>query len=249
MLTALALALATAPARAQGGPPLVTDDPDTVPTGHWEINLAANDSEVPGLTQWSLPDADINYGLSEHLQLKVDTPFLLSKASSSSTEAGLGASDLGVRWRFIDKERAGFAMSTYPQVLVNLTPSSYRRGLTEPGSLWFLPIEASVEAAGLGLDAEVGRYLATSPVTRAVLPDAWAAGFVVSRPCLPALECLAEIRTTVTPGDVQTLLNIGGRRQLSDALTLLFAVGHDFGPSAAYDHQDLLFYLGLQIER
>ena len=35
------LMVAVGAARAQGGPPLVTDDPDTPGDGHWEINLAA----------------------------------------------------------------------------------------------------------------------------------------------------------------------------------------------------------------
>jgi hypothetical protein len=248
VIVAAMLAGASGPARAQGGPPMVTDDPDTVPIGHWEINLAAIGTQVPGLRQLSLPDADINYGLSEHTQLKLDTPWLLSKADGAGVQSGLGGTDLGLRWRFIDRARAGFAMSIYPQVLVNALPGSYRRGLTAAGSTWFLPIEASTEIAGFGVDGEVGRYLASSPLTRALQPDAWAAGLILSRECLPELECLAEIRNTIAPHDVQTLINLGGRRKLNDALTLLFALGHDFGP-AAYDHQELLFYLGVQVTR
>ena len=35
---------------------------------------------------------------------------------------------------------------------------------------------------------------------------------------------------------------------VSDSLSLLFAVGHAFGP-ARPDHEQLLFYLGLQVQR
>jgi len=39
----LAILILLVPARAfgQGGPPLITDDPDTPGPGYWEINLAA----------------------------------------------------------------------------------------------------------------------------------------------------------------------------------------------------------------
>jgi hypothetical protein len=227
-------------ALAQGGPPLVTDDPDTPPNGHWEINLAAIGSATPGLRQLSLPDADINYGWGDHIQLKIDTPWLLSEAGGDAVQSGLGASELGVKWRFIDRESAGFSMSTYPQLSTNFAPSSYRRDITEPGKVWFLPLEASTELAGFGLDGEVGRYLATHE------PDAWAAGVIVSRECVPQLECLAEIRETLAPHDAQTLFNLGGRRKINDSLALLFAIGRDVGPMS-YDHQTLLFYLGMQV--
>jgi len=86
--------------RAQGGPPLVTDDPDTPPDGHWEINLATIGVRSTGEEQLSLPDADINYGWSDHIQLKIDTPWLLSRADGEPAKSGLGATDLDstVNW-------------------------------------------------------------------------------------------------------------------------------------------------------
>jgi hypothetical protein len=246
LLLVLASAIAP-PCRAQGGPPLVTDDPDTPPDGHWEINLAAIGEGIPGARQLSLPDADINYGFGDHIQLKLDTPWLLSQTDGGPLLGGLGGSQLGVKWRFLDRATSGFSMSTYPQVLVNFVPGSYRRGLTEPGQTWFLPIEASTEVAGFGIDGEVGRYLSTSPLTRAVQPDAWATGLILSRDdCVAKLECLFEVRETIAPGDSQTLINFGGRRSITESLSFMFAVGHDFGP-ATYDHAELLFYLGVQV--
>jgi hypothetical protein len=40
LVATLATAFLPAPAFAQGGPPLITDDPDTPGPGHWEINIA-----------------------------------------------------------------------------------------------------------------------------------------------------------------------------------------------------------------
>jgi hypothetical protein len=231
-----------APLWAQGGPPLVTDDPDTPPDGHWEINLAAIGSRTPGVRQLSIPDADINYGWGDHIQLKLDTPWLLSQSQGDALQSGLGASELGVKWRFVDQKTAGFSMSTYPQLSINFAPSSYRRGLTQSGKVWFLPLEASTEVAGFGLDGEVGRYRSTAG------PDAWAAGLIVSRGCAAQWECLLEIRETVQPRNAQTLFNIGGRRKINESLALLLALGRDAGPSSP-NHQSLLFYVGVQVLR
>jgi hypothetical protein len=247
LLVAAAIGMPIA-SRGQGGPPLVTDDPDTPPDGHWEINLAAIGVRFTGEEQLSLPDADINYGWGDHVQLKFDTPRLLSRADGEPAKSGLGATNLGVKWRFVDADRSGFSMSTYPQVLINTLPSSYRRGLTAPGQTWLLPVELSTQRGGFAFDGELGRYVSTSLLARLEQPDAWVAGFIVSRDCAPRLECLAEIRQAFASGDAQTLLNIGGHRQLSESLSLLFAAGHEFGP-ARPDHEQLLFYVGMQVLR
>jgi len=52
-LTAL-FGLAPLASWAQGGPPLVTDDPDTPGNGRWEINVAAIGAHTPGLSQLSI---------------------------------------------------------------------------------------------------------------------------------------------------------------------------------------------------
>ncbi|MDB5977219.1 MAG: hypothetical protein JWR07_3979 [Nevskia sp.] len=246
LLPGLALFIACAcfpqPLLAQGGPPLVTDDPDTPGNGHWEINLGAIGSHVPGLSQLALPDADINYGWGDHVQLKVDTPWLIADKSGEGLKFGLGTSEVGIKWRFIDAERAGFAMSTYPQVAINFAASSSRRDLTAPGRQWFLPLEASMQLGGFAVDGEVGRSFGTQAA------DAWVAGLILSHGCGGTLECLAEIHETLAPHDAQTLLNLGARLRLGDTLSLLAALGRDVGVRSD-DRQDLSFYLGLQVLR
>jgi hypothetical protein len=50
-------------AHAQGGPPMITDDPGTPGDGHWEINIAATGRHASSFTEAELPLIDINYGL------------------------------------------------------------------------------------------------------------------------------------------------------------------------------------------
>src|SRR5580658_9874397 len=91
-------------ALAQGGPPMVTDDPNTPGNGRWEINLAAIGNHSPGLAELTVPDADINYGWGDHLQLKLDTAWLVADEAGRGVTSGAGAPDLGVKWRFLDQE-------------------------------------------------------------------------------------------------------------------------------------------------
>ncbi len=72
-LLILLLAFSSRGAFAQGGPPMVTDDPGTPGSGNWEINIAALGAFSSSQQLIQTPYFDINYGLGERLQLKVET--------------------------------------------------------------------------------------------------------------------------------------------------------------------------------
>src|SRR5207249_1143679 len=127
----LAAALVPRPIHAQGGPPLITDDPGTPGNGHWEINLALTTEQTRRERLFALPLADINYGLGQRIQLKCEIPWLLKQ--EGPTLSGLGSPRLGIKWRFVDEEPHGFSMSCYPQFTFNLVSDSARRGLVEGG--------------------------------------------------------------------------------------------------------------------
>ena len=227
---------------AQGGPPLVTDDPETPGDGHWEVNLAATGDRTSGRWQIAMPDADINYGLGEHIQLKLDIPWNIVHESGESWKSGLGSSQVGIKWRFVDIEDSGFSMSVYPQYTWNWQSSSVNRGITEPGTQFFLPVEIATVAGDFGLDAEVGRNFVQEG------PNQWVVGGVVAHSCGEKVECVGEVHVTAAPHDVQTLVNLGFHWQLNESLFLLGAAGREFGPSSP-DQSRFHFYLGFQILR
>jgi hypothetical protein len=78
---ALAAFIARA-AFAQGGPPMITDDPGTPGNGHWENNVAIAFAHRPN--EWSIdaPAIDLNYGWGDHIQLTLQTSAALLNASS-----------------------------------------------------------------------------------------------------------------------------------------------------------------------
>jgi hypothetical protein len=235
----LAVILTTA-AHAQGGPPLVTDDPDTPGSGNWEINAAVIGAQSHRHWDLAAPDLDINYGWGEHVQLKVDLNWASAEASDGRRLSGLGAADFGVKWRFVDQDKSGFALSIYPQLLMNLAPSSATRGLTSENREFFLPAEISTVYGAFQFDAEAGRNF----VQRG--PDAWVAGVIVSHACGPNLECGFELHGVVIERQLEPLVNLGVHWKLAKHVILLAALGRDIGPGAE-GGQSFLFYFGFQL--
>jgi hypothetical protein len=234
------LAVASGEAFAQGGPPLVTDDPETPGNGHWEINLATTGERTVGRSSFAAPDADLNYGWGEHIQLKVDVPLNVVHETGKPWKTGLGAPDIGVKWRFIDIEDSGFSMSTYPQYTRNWLSSTARRGISPPGKQFLLPIEVATVVHGYSLDAEAGATFVQYGTTQ------WILGGIVAHTCAQGVECLVEVHRIQAPSDSQTLLNLGLHWKLNESAFVLAAVGREFGQQSD-DQQRLLFYLGVQL--
>jgi len=249
----LGLTITMGSAWAVGGPPLVTDDPDTPGDGHWEINLATIAQRTLDGKSVNLPDADINYGWGDYIQLKADVPWTYAQQPGENWKSGPGFANYGVKWRFIDEEESGFSVSTYPQYAHSLSSASIDRGVAQSGGQYFLPIETSAKVNGFDLDAEVGRNFVQGGANQ------WVAGIVVGHDCAKDIECLIELHESYTesgvqgsgpiqPGSTQSLVNLGLTWKLTENLSLLAAGGKEFGKQTSYQLQSL-FYLGIQITR
>jgi hypothetical protein len=130
-------------ALAQGGPPMVTDDPITVEKGHWENNLGFTFEHNGDEYVFEVPHEDLNYGLSEHIQLKAEIPFIinhLENNENNGTVSGFGELNLGVKWKIIDSKKADVKAGIYPQFSLNITSISSDKGLTDEGVEFFLPL-------------------------------------------------------------------------------------------------------------
>src|SRR5947207_12054035 len=112
---------------AQGGPPLVTDDPLTPGNGHWKINVAWALSQKQNERLFAIPLIDINYGLGERIQLKAEVPWLVLQRRREGIQSGIGSANFGVKWRVLDKHPHSFALYRYPQVEIGAYASSARR--------------------------------------------------------------------------------------------------------------------------
>lgn len=238
----IGLLIGFACAFAQGGPPLVTDDPGTPGDGRWEINLATTGAHGEHSWNVNLFDADINYGVGDNVQLNLDVPWSYIDATGQGGRSGLGAIDAGVKWRFVDEADAGFSMSTYPHYLSAWSASSRRRGIASADDEFYLPVEFSKTLAGYEFAAELGRNFIERQA------DEWKAGVVVGHACFGAADCLVEVHRTWVAHDNQTLVNFGLHWELTPSVALLAAAGRDVG-GAPTDRQSFVFYFGVQLLR
>jgi hypothetical protein len=227
--------------KAQGGPPMITDDTETVPTRHWEINLGFTIERGADGRLFRLPIYDVNYGLGKRLQLKVEIPYLLSHQNGQKGIHGLGNTNIGVRYRFRDeKENHPIALSIYPQFEFNNPTSSVRKGLVDRGPEFLMPLQWQTAVGKFGINGDIGYRFKRGP-------DEMIYGVVVGREFKEAYEILAEIhgegpRSKLS--DSEVVYNFGSRVKLTEHTNLLVSAG-----KSIRRHRDPRFigYLGLQI--
>lgn len=242
-LAALALFLSPAPASfAQGGPPMLTDDPGTPGSGAWEINIAYLEQRTQQERLRSFPHVDFNYGLGEHVQLKYETGWLFADApEGGGVKSGLDDSLLGVKWRFLDQQRSGVDMSVYPQLQLENSASSVSQGIAEPGPNLFLPVEIAHDFGRIRLVGEVGYQYFRSQ------ENEWVVGVLGALEASDTLELLVEVRsyseTFPNRGDV--IMNLGLRRTLGSKVKLLASAGT--GLTSGQGTTTFICYLGVQL--
>jgi hypothetical protein len=237
----LAFSLVPMALRAQGGPPLLTDDPGTPGNRHWEINVGFTVERSSAATLLETPRIDLNYGLGERIQLKYELPWRVLEPSSMGTRSGLGNSLMGVKWRFLDEERGGISISTYPQLEFNNPTSSADRDLAEKGLQFLLPVETSKRIGPLQVNLEFGYHF------KEFRPDEWLYGLAVAYRVHPRLELLGELHGTSLRNFAQDelIFDLGGRFRLDRHLVLLFTTGRSV--RGVPDEAPFLFgYWGLQ---
>jgi len=239
-LVALVAIFLPAPAWAQGGPPLVTDDPDTPGPGYWEINLSTFLDRRLNASTIEAPRVDANYGVGQRIQLKFEVPWL-QESDNGLVQTGAGNAVAGVKYRFVGYEGKTIAWSVYPQLEFNTTHGSVTKGLVEDGRQLLLPTELTLEILHVEINGEVGRRFAETG------GGGWIYGVSTEGHVAPRLELLAEVHgERPKDGSTDWLVNFGARPKLTRQTILMLAVGRGLsGP--ADERSRLLFYAGLQL--
>jgi hypothetical protein len=243
LAAAALLWLAAAALRAQGGPPLVTDDPGTPGNRNWEVNVAFTYQSQEGERVFEAPLIDANYGLGERIQLKVEIPWLVQDVSGESGVNGPGNALVGIKYRFLDEDRAGVALAVYPQLEVRTSASSVRSGLVEEGTGAILPLIAQKRLGPMSADVEIG------PVVRSGQKPRWFGGLAVGGDVSEDLDLAAEVfvDTSAQFSDSNASFNAGGRWKLGTHFVTLFSAGTGIHGSPDRPRFQLLTYLGLQL--
>lgn len=236
---AAALVAAAGPARAQGGPPLFTDDPGTPGPGNWEVNLAMTLDRTPLSSSWRTPLVDANYGWGERVQLKLEIPWVVV-SDEAATRGGVGNPLFGVKWRFLDEERSGVAVSTYPQVGFNVSSLSVNRGLVDRETTFLLPVSAVKTVGPVAVNVEVGRLFENGG------GGEWVWGAALGH-AFASLEALAEVfGSRGDDADSRRAgVNLGARVPVSASSTLLVSGGWSLSSPDGLRHA--YAYVGLQL--
>lgn len=230
----------TRAAFAQGGPPMITDDPGTPGNGKWENNFAIAFEHRPGETAYDVPEIDLNYGVGEHIQLTLQTRPVLLKRSGHGLIGGMGGTEAAVKWRFLDQATSGFDMSMFPRVIFNVEQSSVRRGLAEDGTRFQIPFQTAKTFGRLHVDAEFGPR--ASNVGRSEWLYGIVCGFDVSTPTMLMAELHGTSRTNFTR-DVLTL-NFGLHHEFTETCILILSMGHEI--QSVEQPTALIGYFGMQ---
>jgi len=232
---------ATLPLWGQAGPPLLTDDPGTPGDGHWEINLAFTVVNRRSQILFEAPLLDINYGLGERIQLKYEVPWVFLHEEGTGTQNGLGNSEIGIKYRFLDQTQHGVSLSVYPQVSFNNPTSSDERGLVDPGTELLLPFQIARAFGPVELNLELGyAFIEHSE-------DEWIYGLAAAWPLIECFELVGEIHGAATRDFTEDgmVFNLGGVIEIYRNFNLLFSAGRSFRKPSDAESQ-LLGYAGVQ---
>ncbi|HXA10439.1 MAG TPA: hypothetical protein VNW28_10685 [Chthoniobacterales bacterium] len=227
---------------AQGGPPMITDDPGTPGNRKWEINLAVTLEHRPGETSLDLPEVDLNYGIGENIQLTLQTAPVLLDREGHGPIAGLGGTEAAVKWRFLDEATSGIDASMFPRIIFNVVQSSVRRGLAEDGTRFQIPIELAKKFGVFHADVEGG------PLVSTVGRGEWLYGVVGGIDISKTTTLMAELngtsRTNFTRDSL--VVNFGLRHEFSETRIFITSLGHEVRSSG---DQPLAWigYFGMQL--
>src|ERR1035437_1070892 len=146
-------AVVSLPISAIAGPPFRTDDPEPVDYTHWEFYTFTSGTHISGDTSGVGPAFEFNYGLIPNGQLHIVAPTAFDSPAGGPTLFGYGDTEIGFKYRFIEKEKDG----SRPQVgmfpLIELPTGNENRGLGAGHVRVFMGTgtEVAIQSAGITL--------------------------------------------------------------------------------------------------
>ena len=236
ILLAVGLNLLSA-ARLHAGPPFLTDDPEPVDYQHWEAYIFANGDHAGGSYTINGPAMELNYGVLPDTQLHLVVPMTTVGGSGMPTVSGLGDTEFGIKYRFVQETNGWPQIGIFP--MVELPTGEASRGLGN-GRAWFrLPLWLQKSFGPWTTYGGGGAVLNSAPGQRNYAFGGW----LVQRSFGEHLTLGGELfaQDQATAGDRGfAALNFGGSYNVNEHFSLLFSAGH----SIAGD-QHTLWYFGL----
>ena len=215
-----ALTLLLSSSAALAGPPYDTDDPEPTELHHWEIYAFGAGDGFGGVIDGA-SGVDLNYGAAPGVQLTATIPVAFE--TGAGTHIGRGDLEIGVKYRFLHREKAGFSAAIFPRVIL---PTASRRFGTGRVRL-LLPLWAQQELGDWSVFGGGGYTINPGPGNR----DFWVAGLAVTRPLTHRLTLGAELfreGADEVGGRATARLGFGGIYSLGGPYSLLASAGPEF---------------------
>ena len=242
------------PAALLAGPPFLTDDPEPVDYGHWEINNFISSVFARGTSYTAAPASDINYGILPNVQAHVNVAFAASTTSGPGTSYGPADLELGVKYRFVEAKPEDWwpQIAVYP--LLDLPAGDASRGLGTGSVHAFLPLWLQKDFGKWTAFGGGGYWINPGPGNH----DYWYTGWGLLRQVTDSLQLGGELyhqtRSSLSapgsPGfpigtEDTTGFNFGGTYDFDKTYHLLFSAGR--GLENAASSNEFSYYIALRV--
>lgn len=134
----LLLLFCTIPIMTPAGPPYDTDDPEPVDFKHWEFYCSSIGTTSMGTSMGTAPHVEVNYGVLPNVQLHILAPLSFYSISGGETNYGYGTTEVGTKYRFVNKDSGNFQIGIFP--LVELPTGNTKENLGSASTQLYLPL-------------------------------------------------------------------------------------------------------------
>ncbi len=218
----LTVFLASTP-QAWAGPPFLTDDPEPVDFNHFEFYVFSTLDKSGGSALIQTPASEFNWGALPDLQLHVATCLTYFSPGPGASAYGLGDSEMGAKFRFLDETPDHPQMAIYP--LAEISTGNASKGLGN-GLTWYkLPLWIQKSWGPWTTYGGGGYAFNAAPGAR----DYPFGGWLLQRDLNQTLTLGGELfaqgpDTQAAQGFL--LVNLGGQLNFSPGFSLLLSGGH-----------------------
>jgi hypothetical protein len=218
----IACCLACTSPSVLAGPPFVTDDPEPVNYHYSEFYIGAQQTKSTGGRSGTLPHIEYNYGAAPDVQLHMTIPYAFNNPASGTTERGIGDTEFGVKYRFIQETENSPMVGAFPILLTHTGNSN--KGLGAGSAQLFLPLWIQ-KKWGAWQSYGGGGYWVSHTTD---IKNHWFAGWQVQKEISEHISLGGEIfhnTEQVTGQESSTGFNIGGDYNFDGHNHLLFSAG------------------------
>jgi hypothetical protein len=247
------------------GPPFITDDPEPTEYLHWEAYIFSQGTHATGEISGMAPSCDCNYGGLPNVQLHFQPGMAVAKANGSSLQWGLGDTEFGIKYRFIEQDKASWVPSIAIYPLLETPIGDSARGLGTGRTHAFVPIWVQKDFGDWTTYGGGGYWINPGPGNK----NFWFAGSVLERKItdkfMLGVELFHQTPNVAVSMDSRdfntaTLLhqpssdigvtqltgfNIGGIYDFTDHYHFLFSFGR--GLQNAKETNEFSWYIGFEV--